>query len=266
MAVLICHARGGGSSAPGDQTGKEVCSGVWWNGGWTVLLRPKTPSAAEVIARFAERAAANENVGYSQADRNSLRTAARCAGFDAAKIDTPCNCDCSSFATVCAEAAGIDVPYVSLGGGKQNAPVTWTMRDMFALTGQFEVLTDSKYLTGPDYLKRGDILVNEPQATGHAIVVTGSASPPSGENAEPVSGNGDKALVTPAEPSQTQTANAAGTEKPVTSSHKTHTVAWGDTLWDIARTYGTTVDRICQLNELDPERFIYPGQVIVIPN
>ena len=250
--VQIAHARGGGPTTAGDQTGSEVCAGVWWNGGWTVLLRPKTPSAAEVIARFAEQAAANENVGYSQADRNSLRTAARCAGFDAAKIDTPCNCDCSSFATVCAEAAGIDVPYVSLGGGKQNAPVTWTMRDMFALTGQFEVLTDSKYLTGPDYLKRGDILVNEPQSTGHAIVVVS---------------NGDKALVTPAEPSQTQTGkDAAGTEKPVTSSHRTHTVVWGDTLWDNARTYGTTVGDICILNKLDPERFIYPGQVIVIPN
>lgn len=237
--VRIAHARGGGPIAAGDQTGKEVCAGVWWAGGWTVCLRPKTPSAAEVIASFAEQAATNENIGYYQGDRNSLRMAARYAAFDASKINEPCCCDCSSFATVCAEAAGIDVPYVSLGGGRQNAPVTWTVRDSFVLTGQFEALTDRKYLTTPDYLKRGDILVNEPQATGHAIVVTS---------------NGDKAGYT------------ATPEKSVTSSHKTHTVEWGDTLWDIARKYDTTVGDICILNELDPGRFIYPGQVIVIPN
>ena len=249
--VQIIHARGGGPTAPGDQTGKEVCAGVWWNGGWTVLLRPRTSSAAEVIACFAEQAASNEKIGYAQADRNSLRMAARRAAFDAEKIDEACNCDCSSFAAVCAEAAGIDVPYVSLGGGLQNAPVTWTMRDSFVLTGQFEALTDGKYLASPDYLMRGDILVNEPQSTGHAIVVVS---------------NGEKAVSIPdVSPAEGQNASRGARGDAVTSSHKAHTVEWGDTLWGIAQTYGTTVEKLCRLNELDPEKFIYPGQVVVIP-
>lgn len=244
--VKICHARGGGPTAPGDQTGREVCAGVWWAGGWTVLLRPKSPATAEGIAQFAELAAANENVGYSQADRNSLRAQARAKGFHAKLIDVPCNCDCSSFASVCAEAAGaLGEAQYSYG----NAPWTGNMREKFSATGNFEVLTDVRYLTSPDYLKRGDVLVNEPQATGHAVVVTS---------------DGDKAAYAPATP---QTANdTAAADKPVTSSHKTHTVQWGDTLWDIANTYGTTVEKICQLNELNPEKFIYPGQVVVIPN
>ena len=47
--------------------------------------------------------------------------------------------------------------------------------------------------------------------------------------------------------------------------YKAHVVAWGDTLWDIVQKYGTTVEAICALNEIDPEKFIYPGQVVVIP-
>ena len=57
--------------------------------------------------------------------------------------------------------------------------------------------------------------------------------------------------------------NAPGVER--LPDYKAHVVAWGDTLWDIAQKYGTTVEAICTLNEIDPEKFIYPGQVVVIP-
>ncbi|MGD9029982.1 MAG: LysM peptidoglycan-binding domain-containing protein [Anaerolineae bacterium] len=44
-----------------------------------------------------------------------------------------------------------------------------------------------------------------------------------------------------------------------------HTVAWGDTLFSIARRYGTTVDAVSQANGLaDPTR-IYVGQRLIIP-
>jgi LysM repeat protein len=44
-----------------------------------------------------------------------------------------------------------------------------------------------------------------------------------------------------------------------------HTVAWGDTLFSIARQYGTTVEAVCRANGLaDPTR-IYAGQRLVIP-
>lgn len=240
MTVKIAHASGGGPHAAGDQTGREVCVRDWWSGGWTLLLRPKNPDVAEKLAAFAERAAVNENIGYYQGDRNSLRDAARRVGWKAELITTPCNTDCSAFASVCAEAAGVDVPYTRLASGGYNAPVTWTMRSMFGLTGQFERLEDAKYLLSSAYLKRGDILVSEPQSTGHAIVVISN-----GANV-PEGGGGSAS-------------------QPVESSHKTHTVVWGDTLWGIAQKYGTTVDAICKLNELDPAKFIYPGQVIVIP-
>jgi LysM repeat protein len=46
---------------------------------------------------------------------------------------------------------------------------------------------------------------------------------------------------------------------------RTHTVAAGDTLWSIALEYGTTVDEIARLNDLDPEGILTLGQELRIP-
>ena len=46
---------------------------------------------------------------------------------------------------------------------------------------------------------------------------------------------------------------------------RTHTVGEGDTLWSIALEYGTTVDEIASLNNLDPEALLTPGQELRIP-
>lgn len=43
-----------------------------------------------------------------------------------------------------------------------------------------------------------------------------------------------------------------------------YTVRNGDSLWDIARDYGTTVDELQYVNRIDGSR-IYPGQVIDVP-
>ncbi len=44
-----------------------------------------------------------------------------------------------------------------------------------------------------------------------------------------------------------------------------HTVAWGDTLFSLARKYGTTVDAICQANGLANPTDIYAGERLIIP-
>lgn len=170
MSVKIGHssidengkAYGG---AAGDQTRKEVCTRDWYANGWTVLLRPKDSAVAEKMAKACEDGCANDKIGYDQYQRNTLRTQAKAVGWDLSKITVACECDCSSFMTVCAEAAGINMDSTYTSG---NAPVTSTMRAKFKATGAFEVLTDSKYLTGSSYLKRGDILVKE---TAHTVMV-----------------------------------------------------------------------------------------------
>lgn len=46
---------------------------------------------------------------------------------------------------------------------------------------------------------------------------------------------------------------------------RSYTVQVGDTLWGIARTYGTTIDRLVRLNSISNPNLIYPGQVLQLP-
>lgn len=138
----------------GDQTGKEVCIRTWYSKPWQFLLRPKDTQIAEKIAKACEDGCNNPCIGYDQYQRNSLKTQAVITGYDLSRINKDCECDCSSFMTVCCECAGIKIPY-----NNGNAPTTSTMKISFMNTGFFELLTDPKYLTSDKYLKRGDILV-----------------------------------------------------------------------------------------------------------
>ena len=180
MSVLIGHAsidengRASGGKA-GNQTKKELCTRNWYNKSWSVLLRPKDATMAEKIAIACEQACANQNIGYDQGQRNTLYTQAKAVNFDLSKITTPCECDCSSLACVCAIAAGAPADKLYVGG---NMGTTRTMRSYFRSTGMFEILTDSKYLTISDYLKRGDIVVNE---GSHTFVVLSNGSKVAGD-------------------------------------------------------------------------------------
>ena len=156
----IGHASGGDPTyTPGDQTGREVCVREWYGGRWDVCLRPKDRAVAERMAAFCEAVCDNGRVGYSQTTRNTLRDEARKAGWDGSKIDTPCNCDCSSFMSVCAEAAGVDMDGAYTYG---NAPWTGNMREKFTGTGAFEAISP---VPDVDHLRRGDVLVNEQSHT-----------------------------------------------------------------------------------------------------
>lgn len=149
--------------AAGDQTGKEVCTREWYDKSWDLLLRPLDQNKAEKMAQTCELVCLNPNIGYDQYQRNSLRTQAIRNNWRVELIDIPCECDCSSFMTVCAESADIDIPY-----NAGNAPTTSTMKTAFMSTGKFECLTDKKYLKGTEYLKRGDILVKQ---GSHTVMV-----------------------------------------------------------------------------------------------
>ena len=183
MSVKIGHSsidEGGGISGgqPGDQTGREVRLDRWWQGGWTLLLRPAERSAAEKMAAACEAGCRNEHIGYCQGHRNDLRAQARAANWDLSKIKTPTECDCSSFMAVCAEAAGIDMGAAYTGA---NAPATFQMRTQYAKTGAFQILTDSRYLTSDRYLRRGDILVNEAR---HTVMVLEDGADAAEKNGE----------------------------------------------------------------------------------
>lgn len=193
MTVKIGHAsidergRISGGTA-GDQNGREVCTRNWYANGWTVLLRPKSADVAEKSAKACEAGCANAKIGYDQGQRNTLRAQAKKVGFDLSKITTPCETDCSAFMSVCAEAAGVNMDKAYSASG--NAPTTSTMQAKFTATGRYTALTESKYLTGDSYLKRGDILVKAGYHTVMALSNGANAKPsvPDVSDKRPVSG------------------------------------------------------------------------------
>lgn len=197
MSVKIGHAsideRGkaqGGQA--GDQTGGEVCTRSWYDKGWNKVIRAKDAAVAEKIAATMEAACANDKIGYDQGQRTTLYAKAQAKGWNIAAITTACECDCSSLIAVCVNAAGIAVSKDIYTGNEALA---------LKATGKFEILTDPKYLTGDEYLRRGDILLKEYSHTAVALQ------------------NGSKATTTgggKVEPAQSMDKSVAGTYKTTT--------------------------------------------------
>lgn len=163
MAVTIGHAsidenqKAKGGSA-GDQTKKEVCTRNWYSKPWTSVIRPKDSNVAEKIAKAMEQACANNNIGYDQNQRTTLYAQAKAMNWDISKITTKCECDCSSLVAVCVNAAGISVSKDIYTGNELKS---------LDATGDFTILTEAKYISRSDYLKRGDILLGK----GHTAIV-----------------------------------------------------------------------------------------------
>ena len=167
MAVMIGQAsideRGritGGQA--GNQSGWELNIRAWYANGWTLVLRPKSAAIAKKMVLACRAAVPNKHIGYDQSQRNTLRVYAKLSRWNLAAITDDCETDCSAFMAVCAEAAGVNMEPAYTAG---NAPATFQMRQQWGKTGAFEVLDDAKYLSSPDYLCAGDVLVNESRHT-----------------------------------------------------------------------------------------------------
>lgn len=166
MGVMIGHAsideRGKASGgAAGDQTGREVCTREWYNKPWNKVIRATDPKVAEKIAQTMEAACKNNNIGYDQLQRITLFTEAKKVNWDLSKITVKCETDCSALIAVCVNAAGVSVSKDIYTGNEAAA---------LKATGEFQILTASKYLTSDKYLMRGDILLNESHHT--AVVLS----------------------------------------------------------------------------------------------
>lgn len=136
----------------GDQDGKEVAIRGWYNRPWNKLLRAKKAVVREKIATAMETACANDKIGYDQGQRTTLYKICRANGFNISAINEPCETDCSALVAVCVNAAGIYVSGDIYTGNEAAALMA---------TGEFELLTEPKYLVSDEYVKRGDILLYE---------------------------------------------------------------------------------------------------------
>lgn len=166
--VLIGHANGdekGGASGgqAGDQTGREVCIQNWYSSGsgWNMVFRPKSSALAEKMAQVCEWICSSNLVGYDQSQRNTLYNELEKLNWNYKLLTTKCETDCSAFMGTCAKAAGSNVERVW-----GNCCYTGNQKDLFMKTGDFILLTDSKYLTSSNYLRRGDVLMRHNAATG----------------------------------------------------------------------------------------------------
>jgi hypothetical protein len=132
-----------------------------------IVLRPKSTSIANKSAVACEAGCASDHISYSHKDRNTLNEIAKATNYDLAKIETDCSTDCSAFMAVCAIAGGAKIDYGI------TAPTTTNMRLKFKQSGDYDILIDDQHTTITDYLKRGDILVQEGK---HTVMVLENGS------------------------------------------------------------------------------------------
>lgn len=156
------HARGGKA---GDQTGWEVKTGPWYSFGQNVIIRCKDRKKAHKMANAMKWLCETNYIGYDQGQRTTAFTAIKNLGWaNYKKLRTLTETDCSNLITICANIAGYNI-----------SPNCWTgnLKAALVATGDFQVLTASKYLTGGDYLLKGDIILNE---KAHVIMALESGS------------------------------------------------------------------------------------------
>lgn len=190
MAVTVGSARidergkiSGGKA--GDQTKKEVSTQNYYvhSKGWRVF-RAKDAAKAKKIAECMKAACANNNIGYDQHQRSTLYSYAKKVGFNASKVTTKCETDCSALVRVCCEFAGIS----GLPAGFRTA----NMASYLLKTGAFTELKGDKYTKKSTYLGAGDILVTK--TSGHTVVVLTNGSKYEGAPVEEKYDLGDRIL------------------------------------------------------------------------
>lgn len=169
---------------PGDQTGTEWALIPWYNRPWKCVLRHPDPKVRAKLAELAIKAAKNDKVGYCQAHRGTYWQHLKASNYDPSQITVACEGDCSAGVMANVKAVGYILGIEKL----KNVSITSTyyMRDILKNAG-FQVLTDSKYLIGPDYLISGDILLND----GHHTATNVQDGSKAGGSGNANSGSGD---------------------------------------------------------------------------
>lgn len=160
--------------APGDQTGKEVSTQLWYlhQKGW-VVARAKSAAIREKIAQSMQAACDNRNIGYDDSSKSrDLTAVAEKYNYDLSKVSEPTSTNCAQLVRLGVLYAGIQVGDFFTGN----------MADILKETGQFEILKDDEHCTVSDRNLRGDILITK--TAGHTVVVLKDGAKASEEQKE----------------------------------------------------------------------------------
>ena len=161
----------------GDQTGTEYQIMNWYNRPWMCVLRFEDQKVASLIADMAEKAARNDLIGYDQGtagnsnDRYTFWQHLKASNYDPAQITVSCETDCSASIAAIIKGAGYRLNLPKLKAVSIYL-TTYNMRQALKTAGA-SILTNKKYLISGDYLKAGDILLNDNHHV--AIAVTSGA-------------------------------------------------------------------------------------------
>lgn len=187
----------------GDQTGGEWALIKWYNRPWKCVLRHPDAKVRKMISDMATAAAKNNKIGYDQSERYTFWQHLKASGYDPAGITVACEADCSSGVAAIVKAAGYRLGIQKLKDVSIYC-YTGNLRAALKAAG-FEVLTDSKYLTGDAYLFEGDILLNDSCHTA-TNVTTGAKATTTGQTAS----NG-ATVVTKVDAAQSKDKSLTGT-------------------------------------------------------
>jgi 5''-nucleotidase/2'',3''-cyclic phosphodiesterase and related esterases len=172
--------------------------------------------------------------------------------------------------------AGERVYDVRVGGEPLDLAKIYSLatNDFLAAGGDQYTMFTEQPVTG-DYASLEEAVIRYLQAKGEVApgtegrIIAASASPPSDANpeppAEPAPQQPAPALQQPAPaPQQPAPAPQQPAQQPP-SEQRVYIVKKGDTLWAIARRYGTTWQKLAEINKLKNPDLIYPGQRILLP-
>ena len=164
------HSKGGKA---GDQTGREVKTGPWYNFGQNMCLRFNDKKYAEKYANAVRILCDSDITGYDQDDRTTLFNALKKNGWDLTayiKSGQKTECDCSELVACC----------VNITFQKELIPsyaYTGNLESLLMSTGFFSKLTGLKYCSGDSYLRVGDIL----NCPGHHVISVLEDGPSAGK-------------------------------------------------------------------------------------
>lgn len=142
----------------GDQTWTEWTIVNWYSYPWNVMLRYPNAEIRHWMGDQARAAALNNNIGYDQLERQTFWQQLVKSGYDASKINTPCETDCSAGVLAICKAAGYHFNIEALKNINQTG-YTGNEEAILKAAG-FEAYREYKYLSSDAYLDNGDILLN----------------------------------------------------------------------------------------------------------